>query len=99
MSGTCKIGTGKTAVINAIQKHAAHLDKCVNACQDHLSAFCQQFPNRPAYPPNIEYTQLLKMLPDDLFWNEGLFTGVGSRTPIYMHFLKEKFINLLIFSS
>ncbi|KAH9809708.1 hypothetical protein DFH28DRAFT_1086136 [Melampsora americana] len=66
---------GRTAVLATIRKHAVALSKAVDRYQDRLKAFRRQFPDRLAYPPEIEYATLFKIQPDDPFWSEGLFTN------------------------
>lgn len=76
MVGKGNVGvTGNTAVLASIRKHAAALSKAVDRYQEQLKTFRRQFPNRLAYPPEIEYATLFKIQPDDPFWSEGLFTN------------------------
>ncbi|EGG10921.1 uncharacterized protein MELLADRAFT_59877 [Melampsora larici-populina 98AG31] len=67
--------SGRTAVLASIRKHAAALGKAVDRYQERLNTFRQKFPNRLAYPPDIEYATLFQIAPDDPFWSEGLFTN------------------------
>ncbi|KAH9815930.1 hypothetical protein DFH28DRAFT_1082165 [Melampsora americana] len=67
--------TGNTTVLTAIQKHAVALTKAVDQYQEQLNVFRTKFPNRPAYPPDINYATIFNIQADDPFWSEGLFTN------------------------
>ena len=46
----------------------------LNEYKKQVKEFSQNYPER-SHPPEIEYTELMTLQPDDAFWNNGLFTN------------------------
>ncbi|WAR58145.1 hypothetical protein PtB15_5B377 [Puccinia triticina] len=70
--GTC----GQQRLTEALRKRASKLRTKLNNYNRLARAFIQITPNRPA-PPIIEYTALLSLQSDDIFWNDGIFTNAN----------------------
>ncbi|PLW18435.1 hypothetical protein PCASD_06709 [Puccinia coronata f. sp. avenae] len=71
------LGTrGQQKLIEALRKHADKIRTVLATYNDHVRAFTRACPNRPP-PPQMEYTDLLNLQPDDPFWNDGTFTNAN----------------------
>ncbi|PLW23183.1 hypothetical protein PCASD_14819 [Puccinia coronata f. sp. avenae] len=69
------LGTaGQQKLLESICKRAKKLRKVLNEYNKRLKEFTQTYPER-SHPPEIEYTELMTLQPDDAFWNDGLFTN------------------------
>ncbi|OAV99585.1 hypothetical protein PTTG_11754 [Puccinia triticina 1-1 BBBD Race 1] len=71
------LGTrGQQKIITALQKRAGKLRTVLDLYNSHAEAFIASNSDRPA-PPTITYAQLLALQPNDMFWNDGLFTNAN----------------------
>ncbi|WAR58999.1 hypothetical protein PtB15_10B341 [Puccinia triticina] len=61
-------------LIKSVRARANQLRTSLNAYNTRSLAFRTACPTQHA-PPTIEYAELLCLLPDDPFWNDGLFTN------------------------
>ncbi|EGF98641.1 uncharacterized protein MELLADRAFT_79633 [Melampsora larici-populina 98AG31] len=64
----------KTPLLKTLRDQAAKLKTKLESYQKLLTAYSIQSPHQ-SQPPNIMYTELLKIDFDHSFWNDGLFTN------------------------
>ncbi|EFP81539.1 uncharacterized protein PGTG_07788 [Puccinia graminis f. sp. tritici CRL 75-36-700-3] len=71
------LGTrGQQKLIEALRKQAGSLRENLDNYNRLTHEFIASNPDRPA-PPIISYPNLLELQPDDMFWNDGLFTNAS----------------------
>ncbi|KAA1077461.1 hypothetical protein PGT21_009106 [Puccinia graminis f. sp. tritici] len=71
------LGTrGQQKLIEALRKRAGSLRENLDNYNRLTHEFIASNPDRPA-PPIILYPDLLELQPDDMFWNDGLFTNAS----------------------
>ncbi|KNF01379.1 hypothetical protein PSTG_05478 [Puccinia striiformis f. sp. tritici PST-78] len=71
------LGThGQQSIMRALRERSGKLKIVLETYNTQARAFKTHHPRRPA-PPLLTYNQLLALQPDDLFWNDGLFTNAN----------------------
>ncbi|EFP90354.2 uncharacterized protein PGTG_16114 [Puccinia graminis f. sp. tritici CRL 75-36-700-3] len=71
------LGTrGQQKIADSLHKRAGKLRTVLETYNRHTFEFIESYPDRPA-PPTIQYPDLLRLQPDDSFWNDGLFTNAN----------------------
>ncbi|PLW29406.1 hypothetical protein PCASD_20382 [Puccinia coronata f. sp. avenae] len=65
---------GQQKLLESICKWAKKLRKVLNKYNKRVKEFAQTYPEQ-SHPPEIEYTELMTLQPDNAFWNNGLFTN------------------------
>ncbi|PLW47760.1 hypothetical protein PCASD_04377 [Puccinia coronata f. sp. avenae] len=69
------LGTaGQQKVLESMRRRAKGLHKVLNEYNQRVEEFVAEFPLR-AHPRVIEYGDLMKLEPDDPFWNDDMFTN------------------------
>ncbi|KAH9446848.1 hypothetical protein Pst134EA_028834 [Puccinia striiformis f. sp. tritici] len=63
----------KERLIIALRKQSNVLATAVNTYNHNLEAFRMAYPQGPQ-PLSVEYDDLISMEPDNLFWNDGIYT-------------------------
>ncbi|KAI9627163.1 hypothetical protein KEM48_009993 [Puccinia striiformis f. sp. tritici PST-130] len=72
------LGThGQQSIMRALRERSGKLKIVLETYNTQARAFKTHHPRRPA-PPLLTYNQLLALQPDDLFWNDGLFTNANN---------------------
>ncbi|WAR59025.1 hypothetical protein PtB15_10B367 [Puccinia triticina] len=71
------LGTrGQQKIMKALRKRAANLRSVLDRYNQQVDSFRSRNPDRVA-PPTINYSELIALQADDLFWNDGLFTNAN----------------------